>query len=207
MSGEPQTRRGSRFQGCIAFLHALPAIPAIAAVAAGSGCRWPILLIFGAGLVAMGSEVMANIPAVHAPPHSYRIDEVKLRLTRHPGNPGLPLRRLSVSGDGTAALEDKGEIYSISYRGEDVLALLNALYRIRFFEMRPHYHTRYSVFLNNDGLVETEALRMTDSGGTTVCLTISEYEKCVTYGEAGPPDLEKFVNRAFSEAAAVARRN
>ena len=135
------------------------------------------------------------------PPLAYRIDEVDLNLTRHRGNPALPIQRVRLSGAGNATLEHSGELVQISYSTRDLIALLNELYKIRFFELPSKYTTRYSVVLKEDGTVATSALRMTDAGSTSVCFAVSEYEKCVTYGRDGPRELENIVNRVFDDVA------
>lgn len=133
------------------------------------------------------------------PPLAYHIDEVVLNLTRHPGNSAFPIRRVRLSGAGNATLERGGELVQISYPTRDLIALLNELYKIRFFELPSKYTTRYSVVLKEDGSVATSALRMTDAGSTSACFAVTEYEKCITYGLDGPRELESIVNRVFDD--------
>ena len=42
--------------------------------------------------------------------------------------------------------------------------------------------------------------RMLDESTTRVCFSVTSYEKCVTYGAAGPNELEGIATRIFSEA-------
>lgn len=134
------------------------------------------------------------------PPLAYRLDEVSVRLTRHSGNPAFPFRRVILSGAGNATFERDGESMQFSYGNKELLALLNALYKIRFFDLPSQYNTRYSVFLKDDGTVGTEALRMTDSASTSICFAVRGYEKCVTYGRDGPLELENIAKQIFSDA-------
>ncbi len=138
------------------------------------------------------------------PPLTYRLDEVSVRLIRHPGNPALPIRRVVLSGAGGATLERDGERMRFSYGNRELLALLNALYKIRFFDLPSQYNTRYSVFLKDDGTVGTEALRMPDSASTSICFAVSGYEKCVSYGRSGPLELEDIAKQIFSDAGRLA---
>lgn len=136
------------------------------------------------------------------PPLVYRIDEVSVRLTRHSGNPALPIRRVILSGAGSATLERDGKEVQFPYGKKDLLALLNALYKIRFFDLPTQYSTQYSVFMKDDETVGTAALRMSDSGSTNICFAVTGYEKCVTYGPNahGPLELENIAKRIFSDA-------
>lgn len=149
---------------------------------------------------------MAAEPGLGAdgPPLTYRLDEVSVRLSRHPGNSALPVRRVILSGAGDATFERDGGSVHFPYSNKDLLALLKALYKIRFFDLPSQYNTRYSVFLNDDGTVGTEALRMTDSASTSICFAVRGYEKCVTYGRDGPLELENIAKQIFSDASGLA---
>lgn len=140
----------------------------------------------------------------NGPPLAYRIDEVTLRLTHRPGNSAFPIRRISLSGNGSASLERDGQFVQFPYATKDLLVLLNELYRIRFFDLPAKYTARYSIFLKDDGTVGTSALRMTDAGSTSICFAVAEYEKCVTYGRDGPLELEHFAKQVFSDAEGLA---
>jgi hypothetical protein len=160
------------------------------------------LLIFGicfTGAVPMAAETSLG---VGGPPLAYRIDEVSVSLTRQPGNPALPIRRVILSGAGSATLERDGKNIQFPYERKDLLALLNALYKIRFFDLPTQYNTQYSVFLKDDGTVGTAAVRMSDSGSTNICFSVTGYKKCVTYGPgtSGPLELENIAKRIFSDA-------
>lgn len=136
------------------------------------------------------------------PPLAYRIDEVSVRLTRNSGNPALPVRRVILSGAGSAILERDGKEVQFPYGKKDLLAFLNALYKIRFFDLPTQYSPQYSVFMKDDETVGTAALRMPDSGSTNICFAVTGYEKCVTYGSGtrGPLELENIAKRIFSDA-------
>src|ERR1019366_940403 len=117
---------------------------------------------------------MAADPTLGAggPPMTYRLDQVTVLVTRHPG-PASRIRRVSLSGTGSATLERDGLSLPFRYPAKDLLALLNDLYKLRFFELPADYSGRYSVFLKDDGSVATKALRMSDVPGTSVCFTVA----------------------------------
>lgn len=150
----------------------------------------------------VGTSAMAAQPSLGSsgPPLTYRLEDVGVHLTRQPGSSAFPIRRLSLSGTGSATLERDGQTLPFRYAPKDLLALLNELYRIRFFDLPTNLGVRYSVFLKDDGTVVTSALRMADASSTKVCLTVADYEKCVTYGRAGPYELERLARRLFADA-------
>jgi hypothetical protein len=137
------------------------------------------------------------------PPLTYPIDDVHIRLTRHPGNAAFPVQRVSLSGSGRATLEQDGKIMPFTYQVKKLLVLMNEFYRIRFFDMPNDYTNRYSVFLKDEGTVETSALHMLDAGGMQICFTAASYEKCVNYGDEGPSELKDIARRIFTEADAL----
>lgn len=159
-------------------------------------------LIFGTYFTGAMSTAAEPSLGASGPPLAYRIDEVSVRLTRHSGNPALPIRRVILSGAGSATLERDGKEVQFPYEKKDLLALLNALYKIRFFDLPTQYSTQYSVFMKDDETVGTAALRMSDSGSTNICFAVTGYEKCVTYGPNthGPLELENIAKRIFSDA-------
>lgn len=134
-------------------------------------------------------------------PQSYRLNEVSVRVTLQPGRGNFPVRRVSLLGTGAATLEQNGQKQPFPYASRDLLALLNELYKIRFFELPTNYTTRHSVFLKEEGLIGTNLLRMSDESSTSVCFSTAAYEKCVTYSTEGPDELDRIATRIFSEAS------
>lgn len=145
---------------------------------------------------------MSTTPSRQAgkPPQSYRLDETTIVITRHPGRSPTPIRRLSIAGTGAATLEQNGQKHAFRYATTDLLAVLNNLYAIRFFDLAGDYTTRRSVFLKDDGTIVTTMLRMVDEPSTTVCVSATSFEKCVSYGAHAPDTLENIVARVFSDA-------
>ncbi|MBU1228666.1 MAG: hypothetical protein KKA55_14800 [Proteobacteria bacterium] len=139
------------------------------------------------------------------PPPQYRLDAVSITLTRHSGTPSFPVRRVSLSGAGSATLERDGQSLPFRYPPKDMLALLNELHRFRFFELPADYSVRYSVLLRDDGVVQNRALRVADASSTSFCFAAGDFKKCVTYGSQGPRELEELAQRLWSEAEGLAR--
>ena len=163
----------------------------------------PVFILFFVGSASMAGE---RALGPDGPPLAYPIQEVNLHLTRQPGNAAFPVRRINLSGKGTAAFERGEEFLQIPYSTSTLVALLNELYRIRFFELPSQYTARYSVFLKDDGMIATSALRMMDAESTRICFAVTGYEKCVTYGRDGPHDLENIVNRVFDDIEKQVKR-
>ena len=150
----------------------------------------------------MWAIAMAAGPSLGAagPPLTYRLDQVTVRVTRPPGGSASKTRQVSLFGTGNATLERDGRSLPFRYASKDLVALLNELYRIHFFELPANYTGQYSVFLKDDGTVVTQALRMSDTPGTSVCFAVADYKKCVNYGTEGPRELADLAQRLFAEA-------
>jgi hypothetical protein len=134
------------------------------------------------------------------PPLSYKIEEVRISLTQAPGSPSFPIERLILFGNGNATLERNGRSVTFDYSQKDLMNVLNEFYKIRFFELPEDYSTEYSVFLDDNHVAQTTALRLSDAESTSVCFAVGNYKKCVTYSHNGPLELENVVKRVFSDA-------
>lgn len=162
--------------------------------------RYVLPGILSALLCLIGGSAMAAERSFVAggPPLDYRLDELSVRFLRQPGH-GLPGWRVSLAGTGVALLESDGQKRHFSYPVKGLLALVNELYRIRFFELPTTYATKYSVFIKDDGLLGTQGLRMSDASSTRVCFAVAAYEKCVSYGADGPRELEALVQHVVAD--------
>lgn len=135
------------------------------------------------------------------PPQSYRLEDVSVKVTLHPGRGAFSARSVNLLGTGAGTLEQNGQKQTFQYATKDMMALLSEFYKIRFFELPANYSIRHSVFLKDDGTIGTTMLRMLDESSTSVCFVIVDYEKCVRYSVQGPAELEHIVTRIFSEAS------
>ena len=149
-----------------------------------------------AGVAAMAAERRLG---ADGPPLSYRLDDVRVSVKRQYGH-GQPTRELVLAGTGQAVLQVADRKQEFEQAGKDLLAVLNGLYRIGFFEMPAQLRRTVSVYLGRDGVVGTQALKMSDAGSTTVCFALPGYEKCVRYEAGGPREMEDFVQGLLTDA-------
>lgn len=108
----------------------------------------------GTSMAMDGGFELAGLPL------SYQIEEVSVNFIQRTGSPSFPIRRIILTGEGSATLEQHGKSLLFAYASEDLLAILNGLYKIRFFELPEDYTTQYSVFLNNHKTIQATALRL-----------------------------------------------
>ena len=140
-------------------------------------------------------------------PLSYQIDDVSIHLSRQAGNAAYAPWRVTLSGDGWASLEHQGKQVKYRYPRQDLVALLNELHKIHFFELPARYATSYKVFLKDDGSVTTVDQYKTSSDTHSVCVAIAKFEKCVRYGDNdGPLELDQIAQRLFTEAEQRAKQ-
>lgn len=105
---------------------------------------------------------------------------------------GLPAQALTIAGSGSAKFERDGQLRPFSLATEDLLGAVNALYRIRFFDLPANLGASRSVFLKDDGSLGTQVLSMHDATTSTVCFSVAGFEKCVVY-RAPPSELADLV--------------
>ena len=138
------------------------------------------------------------------PPLTYRLAEVTVRMVRSPGRSVEQPLQLTLSGTGRGTLGQGSQQRSFTQAPQELGTLLNALYRMHFFNLPANSTIRHSVVLQDDGTVQTTLLRMVDAASTRVCFAVKGYEKCVTFGAEGPARLEQLVERSFTEADRLA---
>lgn len=163
-----------------------------------------ILIMSLVGLLS-GAGAMANQSSVslEGPPKSYAIDDVSVRVHIQ-GARGLAMPQVTLNGNGTGTLERDQQTSSFAYPSKDLLRVVNALYRIRFFGLHDDPGVTYSVLLRDDGMVVTQALKMSDVGSTRVCFSVGSYEKCVSYVGDGPAELNDIVRTVVAQAERLA---
>lgn len=153
-------------------------------------------LLFLTGTNVLASENGKN---QMMPPLKYKLDEVNIHIIRNPVNPASSVREIKLSGTGNAILEQDGQTQEFKYPEKDLMALLDHLYNLRFFELPNDYRTKYSVFLKEDGTVNTAKLRLADMPSTSICFSTANYKKCVTFTIEGPGELKNVVQQTFDE--------
>ena len=158
------------------------------------------LMITIGGLVGGSVFAAETSGGLASPPAEYRLDDVRVLLTRHPGMRKAPIQQIELSGKGNATLKRDSTSVSFQYKTPQLLDLLNKLYSIRFFELPASYFVQRSIFLKDDGSIGTQIRRMMDAPSSSICFTVSTYEKCVSYGADGPHELRSIEQHLFSEA-------
>ena len=157
------------------------------------------------GAPLQSAPLLANEGKVRAgpPPLAYRLDALSLRLLRQPGH-GQAILALTMSGNGTATLESgrTPSKHAFSIASSDLVALVNGLHGLRFFDLPAVLGPRASVFLLADGSLGTQSLTLMDATTTTVCFALPGYEKCVRYvAGQGPRELEIWVDALLTDVA------
>lgn len=164
-------------------------------------CLITSLLIFMSGLTGSCSMATERNAGTAGPPGTYRLDEVRVRLTQTPGRAASTKNYvLTLNGTGSGTLERNNQTLAFQYEPKALMALLNDFYRIRFFELPSDFSVGRSVILKNDGSIGTQFLKMTDASSTSVCFSLPTYEKCVTYAANGPRELETMAQRLLDDA-------
>ena len=85
------------------------------------------------------------------------------------------------------------------------MALLNALFEIRFFDLPAQFSSQDVAQLLEDGSVRLIQKFTSSSGGNSVCVNIAAFEKCVRYGPQTPVELDRIFQRVFADAERLAR--
>ena len=147
--------------------------------------------------VSMPAE--AKSAAASWPPFDYRLDEASVRVELLPSH-GLPRQTLTLPGSGRASFEHDGRNAAFILNVQDMLALVNELYRLRFFDLPDRLMPPRSAFLKDDGSVGTQATRMHDALTTSVCFILPQYRKCVVYEDDPPAELSGLVQRLLADA-------
>lgn len=134
-----------------------------------------------------------------APAGPYRLGEIGLTVDVQPGH-GLPLRRLNLAGEGESVLELGGKAQRFAYPAADLLAAINVLQRLRFFEMPDRLAPLRRLSQGPDGRIYTQLTRMADTGTVTLCVQLADHRKCVSYQQDAPPELDALATRLLGDA-------
>ena len=157
------------------------------------------LLVRGAVLAVGLSMGVAAMAADAAPAGPYRIGDIGVTVNVQPGH-GLPVRRLSLAAEGDSVLEVGGKAQRFAYPAADLLAAVNVLQRLRFFEMPDQLAPLRRLSQGPDGRIYTQLTRMSDTGTVTLCVQLADFRKCVSYQQDAPPELEALALRLLSDA-------
>jgi hypothetical protein len=155
------------------------------------------------GLLSMtGSTSMAAepMPNPNGMPQSFPVDTLSIQLSRQPGNAAYSPVQITLSGADGGTLIRAGKQQPFPYVAKELVALLNALFAIHFFDLPVGYSSRPMAHLNESGTVNLGMSRTSSASGNSVCVSVAAFQKCVRYGNQAPVELEQIVRRIFTEA-------
>jgi hypothetical protein len=161
-----------------------------------------------AGLIgATATRAMAEEGKVgpNVMPYNFRVDELSIRLSRQTANTAYSPWEIHLSGTDGGSLTYDGKLRSFPYSANKIVALLNALYEIHFFDLPSEYASQPRARLNDDGGVSLDKILWTDEGSNRLCVKVASYEKCVRYGgNEMPPELDRIFQGIFADAPHLA---
>lgn len=166
-----------------------------------------LVLMSCASLHAFAADAAA-LGTTAEPPSSYPLSEVEISLRRTGCFGTCPVYEVTIHGDGRVVY--KGERF-VAVEGEQegnveqeqVVALLQELYRNYFFDLRDSYRSQ-PVLVVKDGEVIVDGAGITDLPSRILRVRIGDYEKTVTNYFGGPPGLDALFRRV-DEVAGTGR--
>ncbi len=139
-------------------------------------------------------------------PQAFAVGELSIRLSRQAGNAAYQPWEVQLSGADGATLTHDGKQWPLPYEPKDVVALLNALFEIHFFDLPTRYSTQEVAQLLDDGSVRLIGKSTSSAGGNSVCVRIAAFERCVRYGLRAPLELDRLFQRTFVDAHRAANQ-
>ena len=155
-------------------------------------------LIAITGVAPLAAEPLAKADAM---PQTFRIDALSIRLSRQVSNAPWQVQLSGVDG---GSLTQGGKQRPFPYPAKDLVALLNALYEVHFFDMPSRYAAHAAAQLMADGTVSMAGVDSSNATGNGVCVSVASFEKCVRWGNRAPVELDRIAQRAFGEAQRLA---
>lgn len=127
------------------------------------------------------------------PPGDYPVDSLRIEVTRQSVGATRTRHVVALLGSGRIEVRENTALQSSAPLARDALsALLDRLYRLRFFTLPDSYLTRYGVHITAEGRVQRSALRLPDRETTQVCVHIGAGQKCSVFADDGPAELNAF---------------
>lgn len=155
-------------------------------------------LIAITGVAPLAAEPLTKADAM---PQTFRIDALSIHLSRQVSNAPW---QVHLSGAEGGSLTQGGKPRPFPYPAKDLVALLNALYEVHFFDMPSRYASHAAAQLSADGTVSMAGVDSTNATGNAVCVSVASFEKCVRWGNRAPVELDRIAQRAFGEARRLA---
>jgi hypothetical protein len=156
------------------------------------------VLLFG--LAAPASAQTTPETARVAMPRLFSVTDLEIRLSHQEGSAAYRPRELTIAGSGDATLTQAGNTWQLQRKPADALALLNELYRIRFFDLPETYGKSDFAVLGANGTVRLVEQSTSSSGGKRICVRIATFHKCVRFGPEGPVELDRILLRTLDDA-------
>jgi len=130
--------------------------------------------------------------AVKQPPLQFELSQVVVSL-RHQTSRGLP-------GGYEITINGNGDVLYVPQKKEPVstgkkltkdkhVELINEFYRIRFFDLPDSNLVEKQVVTLKNNKLATMATKMADVSSKKLCITISDYKKCVLRAEGKPGEM------------------
>ncbi len=135
---------------------------------------------------------------------NFDVRQLDIRLSRLAGNGAQQPWQVQVSGAGQSSYSRNGKTWPLPYAGKDAVALLNALYAIRFFDLPQDFSSQDVAQLRADGSVVVLQKFTSNSNLNRVCVSIAASEKCVAFGKQAPLELERLLEHQYAEAERLA---
>lgn len=136
-------------------------------------------------------------------PQAFAVGELSIRMSRQAGNAAYKPWEVQLPGAGGGSLSHDGKQWPLAYASKDVVALLNALFEIHFFDLPARYSSQGAAQMLSDGSVRLIEKSASSSSGNSVCVRIAAFERCVRYGSRAPFELDRIVQRVFADAQRV----
>jgi len=164
--------------------------------------------LVGTLLVTLATACSAAPPGPDASlPASFRIEDLRISLSRQNGNAAYAPRVVTLNGVAAASLMRDGKSVPFPFPAADRLALLNELFKIRFFDLPSQYSTRAVAQLMGNGSVGLQELHLSNANVNSVCVAVAGFEKCVRYGTEAPMELDLLAKRVMAEAERLAEQH
>ena len=138
-------------------------------------------------------------------PRAFYVGDLSIHFSQRVGNAAYTPWEVHMSGAGGGNLIHDGKHSPLPYASRDVVALLNALFEIRFFDLPAQFSSQDVAQLLEGGSVRLIQKFTSSSGGNSVCVNIAAFEKCVRYGPQTPVELDRIFQRVFADAERLAR--
>lgn len=130
------------------------------------------------------------------PPDNYLLDQVNISITHTTGHKLPGSYQINLDGSLTASRTvDRDKTNSISLSKDDFMEILNAFYKVHFFELQDTYTKQTSVALLEDNKIKTYRTKMMDTSSKRVCITLADYKKCITIVNNQPSVLTQVITK------------